>query len=174
MGNASWFSCLLEWFYGTDNIKVYRYLKALRKYEYAINVQQRSLLGKIVWVYRKWIWHKLGEKYGLVIPPNKVGYGFKISHIGGGIIINCKSIGNYCSANSGVVVGNNNGQDKIATIGNHVSLTVGSKVIGKVTIGDNVTVAPNSVVVKDVPDNCVVSGIPAKIIKQNGVKISNF
>lgn len=91
---------------------------------------------------------------------------------GGGIIINCKSIGNYCSANSGVIVGNNNGQDKIATIGNHVSLTIGSKVIGKVTIGDNVTVAPNSVVVKDVPSNCVVSGVPAKIIKKDGIKVN--
>ena len=39
--------------------------------------------------------------------------------------------------------------------------------IGKITVGDNVTVAPNAVVVKDVPDNCVVGGVPARIIKQN-------
>ena len=92
--------------------------------------------------------------------------------LGGGIIINCKSIGNYCSANAGVVVGNNGGQDKIAIIGDNVSLTVGSKVIGKVKIGNNVIVAPNSVVVKDIPDNCVVSGVPAKIIIQNGIKVN--
>ena len=40
-------------------------------------------------------------------------------------------------------------------------------------IGNNVIVAPNSVVVKDVPDNCVVSGIPAKIIKKDGKKVES-
>ena len=39
------------------------------------------------------------------------------------------------------------------------------KFLGGVIIGDNVTIAPNAVVVKDVPDNCVVAGVPAKIIK---------
>ena len=61
----------------------------------------------------------------------------------------------------------------MATIGDHVSLLIGSKVIGKVTIGNNVVIAPNSVVIKDVPDNCIVSGVPAKIIKQNGIKVYN-
>lgn len=80
-------------------------------------------------------------------------------------------MGNNCSLNTGVIVGNNGGQDKRAIIGDNVSLTIGSKVIGRVTIGDNVVVAPNSVVVKDVPPNAVVSGIPAVIIKLNGVKV---
>lgn len=50
-------------------------------------------------------------------------------------------------------------------------MTIGSKIIGGVTIGNNVIVAPNSVVVKNVPDNAVVSGIPAKILSINGRKI---
>lgn len=44
-------------------------------------------------------------------------------------------------------------------------MTIGSKVIGRISIGNNVTIAPNSVVVKDVPDNAIVSGIPATILK---------
>ena len=51
-------------------------------------------------------------------------------------------------------------------------MTIGSKIIGKVIIGDNVVIAPNSVVIKDVPDNCIVSGVPAKVIKMNGVKVN--
>lgn len=51
------------------------------------------------------------------------------------------------------------------TIGDNVEITVGAKVIGKVSVGDNVIIAPNSVVVKDVPSNTIVSGVPAKIIK---------
>ena len=153
----------------------FNYLKALRKYEYSINLQKKSLFGKIVYIYRKLKWRHLTIKYNCMLPPNVIGYGFKMAHIiGGGIIINCKSIGCYCSANAGVVVGNNGGQDKIATIGDNVSLTIGSKVIGNVTIGNNVIVAPNSVVVKDIPDNCVVSGVPARIIKKDGIKVSEL
>lgn len=65
-----------------------------------------------------------------------------------------------------MIVGNND-KGGMAIIGNNVNLCVGAKVIGGVKIGNNVIVAPNSVVVKDVPDNAVVSGIPAKIIKMN-------
>ena len=78
-------------------------------------------------------------------------------------------MGDFCSVSSGVVVGNKGSQDNRAFIGNHVELTVGSKVIGKVVIGNNAIIAPNSVVIKDVPDNAVVSGVPAKIIKVRDV-----
>ena len=50
---------------------------------------------------------------------------------------------------------------------------MGCKVIGNITIGNNVLVAPNAVVVKDVPDNCVVAGVPARIIKKDGIKVNN-
>lgn len=53
----------------------------------------------------------------------------------------------------------------IATIGDNVKLSTGSMVIGKVTIGNNCVVAPNAVVTKSEPDNCIVGGVPAKIIK---------
>lgn len=59
----------------------------------------------------------------------------------------------------------------MAIIGDNVDLTIGSKIIGGVTIGNNVIVAPNSVVVKNVPDNAVVSGVPARILSINGEKI---
>ena len=44
----------------------------------------------------------------------------------------------------------------------------GLKVLGKIKIGYNVVIAPNSVVIKDIPDNALVSGVPAKLIKLNG------
>lgn len=103
----------------------------------------------------------------IFLTPNTIGYGFKIRHMGN-IIVNGNSMGNYCGVTMGVVVGNKDGQENRPSIGNNVSLTLGCKIIGKITIGDNVTVAPNSVVVKDVPDNAVVSGIPATILKLKG------
>lgn len=49
----------------------------------------------------------------------------------------------------------------------------GSKILGRVKIGNHVTIAPNAVVVKDVPDYAVVGGVPAKIIKFNDESTSN-
>jgi serine O-acetyltransferase len=100
-----------------------------------------------------------------------IGYGFLIRHLCGGCIVNCESIGNYCRINAGVIVGNKDSLSDVATIGNNVRLSAGCKVIGKITIGDDVVVAPNAVVTKSVPPNCVVAGIPAKIIKMNGEKV---
>ena len=95
------------------------------------------------------------------------GYGLYIPHLEGGVIINCKSIGNNCRINSGVVVGNKQDNSQIPIIGNECHLSVGCKVIGNIKLGNNVIVAPNAVVIKDVPDNCIVGGIPAKILKEN-------
>lgn len=107
---------------------------------------------------------RLGYKYNILIRPNTVGYGLYIPHISGGVILNCVSIGNHCTINAGVIVGRT---DKgIPTIGDNVHLAVGAKVIGNVVVGNNVVVGPNSVVVRDVEDNTVVTGIPAKFLKQ--------
>lgn len=48
----------------------------------------------------------------------------------------------------------------------------GCKVFGDITIGDNVTIGPMAVIVKDVPANCTVVGNPARIICKDGVKVN--
>lgn len=159
--------------YGTDQMKAFRLLRALRRTEYAKNcLCNKGIFGKFIYALRQFHYHRLEKRYDIAIGLNMVGYGFKLPHIiGGGIIINCNSMGNYCGANVGVVVGNNHAWNDRPVIGDYVGLTTGCKVIGGVHIGNHVTVAPNSVVIKDVPDNCVVSGVPAKIIKQDGKKM---
>ena len=102
-----------------------------------------------------------------------VGYGFAMLHfrVGAGIVINAISVGNYCSANFGVLIGNKDSQENRVTCGNNVAFCPGSKVLGKIRIGNNVVIAPNSVVIKDIPDNALVSGVPAKLMKLNGEKV---
>ena len=106
--------------------------------------------------------------------PAQIGPGFGIRH-GFGIIIGGKcKIGKNFSVNQGVTVGGSfdkvcmlpNGK-KISQpqIGDDVHLSAGAKVIGPIIIGSNVIVGANAVVVKDVPDNVVVAGVPAKIIR---------
>lgn len=54
----------------------------------------------------------------------------------------------------------------IPTIGNNVEFGAGCKVLGEIKIGNNVIIGANAVVVHDVPNNCVVVGVPARIIRQ--------
>jgi serine O-acetyltransferase len=56
---------------------------------------------------------------------------------------------------------------EIWKIGNNVFIGGGAKIIGDIKIGDNVTIAPNAVVVKDVNKNCIVGGVPSKVIGMN-------
>ena len=55
----------------------------------------------------------------------------------------------------------------VPTIGNNVTIYSGAKVLGNIIIGDNVIVGANAVVLRDVPANCVVAGVPAKILHSN-------
>lgn len=150
---------------GHERSYAWKIVRSLRYYEYAIN-NSKSLFGKLRLIMWKIQFSRLRIKSGVFLPPNVIGYGLKIFHFNGGIYVNAKSIGNYCQITSGVVLGNKNqNNDLIPSLGDNVELTLGSKIIGKISIGNNVIVAPNSVVIKDVPDNAIVSGIPAKIIK---------
>ncbi len=98
------------------------------------------------------------------------------SEIGPGLVIhNCcgifllaKRIGHSCTVNQGVSVASVRGTGW-PTIGNNVYLGAGAKVIGGVTVGDNVVITANSLVVADVPSNCTVMGVPARIISREVV-----
>lgn len=156
--------CILE-FCGDDSASVLGYLLALRKCEYHFN--QKSLWHKIPYYYYKLKRSRKGMKYSIRIPLNVVGYGLRIHHLagGGGVHLSVKSMGNYCGVNSGVLCGNNKDSYDRLTIGDNVMLNTGCKVFGDISIGDNVVIAAGAIVNKNVPSNCVVGGIPAKIIK---------
>jgi serine O-acetyltransferase len=108
------------------------------------------------------------------IPVNVAGPGLAIYHLGPITINKLVRIGSNCTLQPGVVIGQNRSEENVPVIGDSVYFGPGAKVFGKVRVGNNVVIAPNSVVVKDVPDNCVVSGIPAKSITKDGVKVHNW
>lgn len=93
----------------------------------------------------------------------KIGKGFHINHFQGIVIGDGVIIGERCNIFQGVTLGQKNGVYPI--IKNDVTLFPGCMVIGEVTIGNHAIIAPNSVVISDVPDNAVYSGIPAVRIK---------
>ena len=79
-----------------------------------------------------------------------------------------KSMGHSCTLNQGVSLGSVRGTGR-PTIGNNCYFGAGCRVMGGVTIGDNVVVSANSLVVSDVPGGCTVMGVPARIISREVV-----
>ncbi len=94
----------------------------------------------------------------------EIGGGLIVQH-GYATIIAPRKIGKDCWINQGVTIGYTNDND-CPTLGDNVTVYAGAKILGDVRVGNNVIVAANAVVVKDVEDNCIVGGIPAKVIKR--------
>lgn len=109
---------------------------------------------------------RLTTKYGIQIPrTTKIGYGFYIGH-GIGIVINGKTvIGNNVNISQFLSIGSNKGTP--ATIGDNVYIGPNVCIVENVKIGNNSTIGAGAVVVKDVPENATVAGVPAKVIGEN-------
>ncbi len=106
-------------------------------------------------------------------PSAKIGTGFFIDHGMGVVIGETAEIGDYVTLFQGVTLGGT-GKDRgkrHPTLGNHVVVGAGAKILGGITIGDNVKIGANSVVLKNVPPNSTVIGVPARVIKTQGERV---
>ncbi len=113
-------------------------------------------------------------KYGFEIHSDaRIGQGFYLSGHCGPIVIGPIKIGKNCNISHSVTIGRSyrNGILGRPEIGDYVWIGPGSVLVGKIKIGNNVLIAPNSFVNFDIPDNSLVIGNPAKIIqKENPTK----
>ncbi len=119
----------------------------------------------------KYILFRKSIKLGIQIPiGTKIGEGFYIGHFGDIVINGRAAIGRNCNISQGVTIGQSSrGKNKgYPRIGNNCYIGPGAKIIGNIKIGNNVSIGANAVVTKDVENNAVVVGIPAKTISYNG------
>ncbi|MFX0023734.1 MAG: serine O-acetyltransferase [Candidatus Hermodarchaeota archaeon] len=109
-------------------------------------------------------------------PGAEIGSEFFIDHGTGCVIGETTEIGNNVTIFSGVVLGGTNIDPvkRHPTLGDNIVIGTGAKILGPVTIGNNVKIGANSVVVTDVPPNSVVVGVPGKIISREGEKIDKI
>jgi serine O-acetyltransferase len=98
-----------------------------------------------------------------------IGPGFFIQH-GYATAVSAHRIGRNCSINQCAAIGWTD-RTRAPILGDNVSVKNGAKVLGPITIGDNVIVGANAVVVKNVPPDCVVVGVPARIVRRGGVRV---
>ena len=106
-------------------------------------------------------------------PGAQIGRRFFIDHAMGVVIGETAIVGDNCVLYQGVTLGGTGNETgkRHPTLGNNVTVGTGAKVLGNIHIGNNVKIGGNSVVVKDVPDNCTVVGVPGRIIKRNGCRV---
>lgn len=96
-----------------------------------------------------------------------IGKGTKLGYGGIGVVIHSNTVmGENGMIGTNVTIGGRSGLQGVPVIGDRVDLGTGSKILGPIRIGNNVTVGANAVVIKDVPDNCIVAGVPSKIIRK--------
>lgn len=107
-------------------------------------------------------------------PAAQIGKNVFIDHGMGVVIGETAVVGDNCTIYQGVTLGGT-GKDKgkrHPTIGNNVTIGSGAKILGPFTVGDNSKVAANAVVLNEIPPNSTCVGVPAHIVKREGVKVA--
>ena len=154
-----------------SNLEVFLYpsFHAIIRYRIA-----HRLYKKKHYFLARWISQRAAHVTGIEIHPGaKIGRRLVIDHGTGIVIGETAEIGDDVLIYQGVTLGGT-GKDtgkRHPTVGNNVMISAGAKVLGPFKIGDNSRVAAGAVVLEEVPPNCTVVGVPARVVKQDGKKV---
>lgn len=140
--------------------RIIDYLKYMRKLNYYEH--QSGIYNKIMTLYYMRQYHKVELQLRIHVDENTCGYGLVLPHADSYRIGSKNSIGNYAVIQGHVYMPATN-----CKIGDCLYLAIGAKIIGPLTLGDNVSVAANSLVNKSFGSNLLLVGSPASIKKEN-------
>lgn len=97
-----------------------------------------------------------------------IGGGTKFAYGGIALVIHSRAIiGKNCIVGQCVTIGGRSRHYDVPKIGDNVYIGAGAKILGPITVGNNSVIGAGAVVLKDVPENSIIVGIPAKVIKTN-------
>lgn len=137
------------------------------RYMYVVRKMAKCRKFSPMWLIYRVILRRYSFKFGYQIPhTTQIGEGFYIGHFGTVVVNPEAKIGKNCNIAPNVTIGQaNRGLLKgTPTIGDYVWMGTGTVIVGNITIGNNVLIAPNSFVNVDVPPFSLVLGNPCKII----------
>lgn len=141
--------------------EIWKFEILLRKVEYDINCRH-GFSALIVGKYHKFRFHRLSVKLGFTIPPNVFEEGLAIPHYGTIVVHAGTRAGRNCRLHEGVNIGATSGGHEAALIGDNCFFGSGAKVIGAVTIADDVAVGAGAVVTRDITEpGTTWAGVPA-------------
>ncbi len=150
-------------------VLLYNGFKAVRSYR------------KANWCYRhglkflaRWISQRCVRRTNIEIHPGAtIGRRLFIDHGTGVVIGETTIIGDDCTLYQGVTLGGT-GKDtgkRHPTLGNHVMVGAGAKVLGPIVIHDNSRIAAGAVVLSEIPENATAVGVPARVVRVGGQKV---
>jgi serine O-acetyltransferase len=150
-------------------ILTYAGFHALLAYRISHSLKSRGVpfLPRVISQLARWL-------TGVEIHPSaRIGTGFFIDHGMGVVIGETAEVGDYVTLFQGVTLGGTGKErgKRHPTLGNHVVVGAGAKILGGIKIGDNVKIGANSVVLKNVPANSTVIGVPGRVIKSQGERL---
>lgn len=153
----------------TEKYFVWNQIQNLRKLEYYQNTQT-NIFRKILYYLQMIKYYRIMHRNQIYIYPNVFGPGLYIPHLGRILTPPHASIGTNCTIRPGFLIATNlgtkNTKTRPITIGDNVEFSEGCKVLCK-RIGNNVTVGPNAVLLRNVPDNTTVIAQPCEYIDSN-------
>lgn len=122
--------------------------------------------SKLIKLFCEYKLYRLSRKFGIEIKTStQIGKGFVMTHPYNITISPFAKLGNNINIMKGATIGISGGKHPGApTIGNSVYIGINSTILGGIKIGDDVLIAPNTLVNQDVPSHSVVIGSPAKIV----------
>lgn len=146
---------------GLHAIVIYRIAHRLYVHQYKTAARVLSQIGRLL--------------TGVEIHPGaKIGKRFFIDHGAGVVIGETTVIGDDCLIYQGATLGGT-GKDKgkrHPTLGNNVMVGAGARILGPFTVGDNAKIAANAVVLEAVPANSTAVGVPARVVRRGGEKVT--
>lgn len=154
---------------GVEVLLLYAGLHAVIWYRHA-NFFYRHRMRFIARMLSQWARFWTGIE---IHPGATIGMGLFIDHGSGVVIGETTIIGDDCTIYQGVTLGGT-GKDKgkrHPTLGNNVMVGGGAKILGPFTVGDNARIAAGAVVLSEVPPDSTAVGVPARVVKKNGIKV---
>lgn len=151
---------------------LYPGLKAIRLHRLA-----NKFYKKKMFFIARWISQRASKKTGVEIHPAvQIGKRFFIDHGTGVVIGETTVIGDDVTIYQGVTLGGTGKHTgkRHPTIGNNVMIGAGAKVLGPLNIGDNSKIASGAVVLNDIPANSTAVGVPARVVKRDGIKLDDL
>lgn len=153
----------------TMEVFLYPTFHAILKYRLAHKLYQKGHF-----FLARWISQRTARKTGIEIHPGAtIGKGLFIDHGTGVVIGETAILGDNVTLYQGVTLGGTGKErgKRHPTLEDNVMVSVGAKILGSFTIGENSKIGAGSVVLGPVPPNCTVVGIPGRIVKKDSVRI---